>query len=118
MFGTLLRQRIRRRIQDPRGHTLAIEEASVSCHRSQVKLALRSNSGNRGNAKVSLRLVLRRQGWRVYDMAVQGIGLVQTWRNRLHRIRREKGLDGMSRQLALMQRRLGVKGPADGISRE
>ena len=48
MFGALLRQRIRRRMQDPRGHTLAIEEASVSCHRAQVKLALRSNSGKRG----------------------------------------------------------------------
>lgn len=115
MFGTLLRQRIRRRIQDPRGHTLAIQEASVSCHRARVQLSLRGNNSERRNAKVTLRLVLRRHGWRVYDMAVQGIGLVHTWRNRLHRIRREQGLDGMERQLALMQRRLGVKGPAEGI---
>ena len=109
VLGALLQERLRKRLRDPRGHTLEIQEASVDCRRARVVVSLHKHGSDRGAAQVVLSLVLRHEGWRIYDMAVEGIGLVRTWRNRLERIRRDHGMAGVHRQMRTMQRKLGVR---------
>ena len=53
-----------------------------------------------GNISIVYRLRLNEDGWKVYDVTVDGVSLVTTYRSTFSRLVREGGMDGLIERLA------------------
>ena len=104
---SLLQQRYVERIRDPRRHRLQILSTEVDCHQAKSRVALH-RVGHKTKNALEFHLRLSRQGWRVYDVVLEGASLVNSWRSRLSRVHREEGHDGLDKQLHRLTRRYDV----------
>ena len=64
--------------------------------------------GRKAKNALEFHLRLSRQGWRVYDVVLEGASLVNSWRSRLSRVHREEGHAGLDKQLHRLTRRYDV----------
>ena len=104
---SLLQHRYVERIKDPRRHRLQILSTEVDCHLAKSRVAL-ERVGRKTKNILEFHLSLSHQGWRVYDVVLEGASLVNSWRSRLSRVHREEGLPGLDRQLQRLMRRYDV----------
>ena len=105
---SLLQHRYVERIRDPRRHRLEILSTEVDCHRAKSRVTLH-REGRKSSNSLEFHLRLSRQeGWRVYDVVLEGASLVNSWRSRLSRVHREEGHAGLDDQLHRLMRRYSV----------
>ena len=107
-LSALLRKRYVERIRDPRRHVLHIRSAVARCDRVIARVAL-EHTHRRKTANMEFSLHPVTGEWKVFDVSVEGIGLVSSLRSRLVRTLREEGAIGLDRQLRILARRYGVE---------
>jgi phospholipid transport system substrate-binding protein len=105
---SLLQHRYVERIRDPRRHLLEILSTEVDCHLAKSRVALKS-TGRKSQNVLEFHMRLSREGWRVFDVVLEGASLVNSWRSRLNRVHREEGHDGLDKQLHRLMRRYNVE---------
>ena len=104
---SLLQHRYVERVKDPRRHRLQILSTEVNCHIAKSRVAL-ERVGRKAKNTLEFHLSLSSQGWRVYDVVLEGASLVNSWRSRLSRVYREEGHPGLDKQLHRLMRRYEV----------
>ncbi|MFO0747943.1 MAG: ABC transporter substrate-binding protein [Myxococcota bacterium] len=95
---------LRRLTEDasPLGQRLDIDRAEVDCDHATVDMTLGKRNG-RHRTDLSLQLAWTGSRWRAFDVSVDGVSLLETWRNRFRQLFRDGGVaavDEHLRQLA------------------
>jgi|GEM_PF-1993615 len=100
----MLRNRYLRGFEGPNQHLIRVLRSTVSCHTAAVRVAL-SRDGSRDKRVVDVELGHQSGDWRVFDVTLDGVSLVRTWRSRFLRIFRDGGLDAVDAQMRLLGER-------------
>lgn len=111
----MLRRRYLKGLEDPHLNPIDVLRSDVSCDRASVRVRLGAPS-TRSDRVVELDLIYREPEWRVYNVTVDGVSLIRTWRSRLRRVFADGGVDALDRQLRLLAERYarrGAVGPPD-----
>lgn len=91
----------------PLEQRLDITQSDVACDRATVRVALASRQARRDPTDLVLRLRFTELGWRAVDVSVDGVSLLETWKNRFRQVYRDGGvaaIDEHLRQLAARHR--------------
>lgn len=96
-----LRGHYLRRLTDdasPVGQHLDVARAEVACDRATVELTLARREG-RDHTDVALRMLWTGARWRAFDVSVDGVSLLETWKSRVRQIYRDGGLTAVDAHL-------------------
>ncbi|TNF28031.1 MAG: ABC transporter substrate-binding protein [Deltaproteobacteria bacterium] len=100
----MLRNRYLRGFEGPHQHLIEILRSVVSCHTATVRVALSGPNGGQPRV-VDVELGHDQGEWRVFDVTLDGVSLVRTWRSRFLRIYRDGGVDAVDAQMRLLGER-------------
>jgi len=100
----MLRSRYLRGLDEPHRHEMVVERSDVSCDRAEVTLTL-SQGRARADREVELDLAFVDGRWRVYNVTLDGVSLVRTWRSRFHRVFVDGGVAAVDRQMRILAAR-------------
>jgi len=104
---TGLRGRYLRRLtgdRSPAGQWLEVVRADVACDRGTVDFTL-GPRGGRGHNDVTLRMVWTGLAWRAYDVTVDGVSLLETWRSRFRTLYKDGGVAAVDEHLRELAQR-------------
>jgi ABC-type transporter MlaC component len=101
----MLRKRYLKALQDPRNTRLVVNRSDVSCDRGSVNVSIVRRDGS--GRSVDLDLVYVDGRWRVYNVSLDGVSLVRTWRSRFNAVFREGQVAGVDDQMKILDKRYG-----------
>lgn len=108
-------QQQERIVQEFRGMLVRIYSASVDAYRGQTmkvqparmapgdtEATVRNQYVRPGQPPVVVDYAMRKtpEGWKIYDIVVEGVSLVLTYRAEFEQVARESGIDGLIRRMA------------------
>lgn len=82
-----------------RGQTMKVEAARVPSNATDVTIRNRYFSPGQRPTPVDYAMRKTAEGWKVYDIVVDGISLVLTYRSQFEEAARSGGMDGLIKQL-------------------
>jgi len=93
-----------------RGQTMKVQPVSTPAGATEV--TVRNQYIRPGQPPVSVDYAMHKtpEGWKIYDITVEGISLVLTYRSEFEQVMRQSGVDGLLKRLA-------EKNTAPGVSR-
>ncbi len=106
----VLRTRYLKGMDAPGRHRIAVQRSLVSCDQASVRVAI-TDVDRQTERVVDLDMIYRAPKWRVFDVSLDGVSLVETWRSRFRRIYRDGGIAAVDEQLQLVARRYGLAQP-------
>ncbi|PKN54548.1 MAG: hypothetical protein CVU56_25850 [Deltaproteobacteria bacterium HGW-Deltaproteobacteria-14] len=108
----MLRNRYLRGFEGPHQHVIAVRRSDVSCRTATVRVAL-ARPGVRDGRVVDVALSHDGGQWRVFDVTLDGVSLVRTWRSRFLRIFKDGGAAAVDAQMRLLSERYRTNPDAD-----
>lgn len=108
----MLRNRYLRGFEGPHQNAIAIRRSDVSCRTATVRVAL-TQPGARDSRAVDVELSHDGGEWRVFDVTLDGVSLVRTWRSRFLRIYKDGGVAAVDAQMRLLGERYRTNPDAD-----
>jgi len=98
-LDALLRRKVLERLERPQDYRLKTRKVNHWCRDARVEGVLSRRQGRPAPRDVALRLAHRQGRWRIYDVAVDGSGLLASWRRHLSWAYRDDGVRGITREL-------------------
>lgn len=95
-----------------RGQTMVPEPVSVAPGDTEVTVRNRYLSPGRPPVKVNYEMHRTPEGWKAYDISVEGISLVATYRSTFDEAIRDAGIDGLISRMRSMNERFAGPQPA------
>jgi phospholipid transport system substrate-binding protein len=83
-----------------RGQTMRVQPAKMAPGATQVSVRNQYLAPGRPPTTVEYAMHKTPTGWKIYDITVEGVSLVLTYRGEFEQIVREGGIDGLIRRLA------------------
>ncbi len=99
-FRTLLVRIYSNAIGVYRGQTMRVQPAKMAPGATQVTVRNQYLSPGRPPTSVEYAMHKTPEGWKIYDITVEGVSLVLTYRGEFDQVVREAGIDGLIRRLA------------------
>ncbi|MGH8676118.1 MAG: MlaC/ttg2D family ABC transporter substrate-binding protein, partial [Burkholderiales bacterium] len=83
-----------------RGQTMRVQPVNMPPNATEV--AVRNQYLRPGQAPVAVDYAMRKtpQGWKIYDITVEGMSLVLTYRSEFEQVMRQSGVEGLLKRLA------------------
>ena len=82
------------------GQTMEVQRTKVPAGADDVTVSNRYLSPGRPPVTVDYAMHLTPQGWKIYDVVVDGVSLVLTYRSEFAQVVRQSGIDGLLARLA------------------
>lgn len=96
VFSSLLGRTYLERVETVEEKMVTIDSENVIFPKAQVKTSVH----RKGDVfPLDYRLLYKENGWKVYDVIIENIGLVSNYRNEFSGIIRKDGIDGLIRRL-------------------
>jgi len=99
-FRTLLVRIYSNAIGVYRGQTMRVQPAKIAPGATQVTVRNQYLSPGRPPTSVEYAMHKTPEGWKLYDITVEGVSLVLTYRGEFEQVVREGGIEGLIRRLA------------------
>ncbi len=99
-FRTLLVRIYSNAIGVYRGQTMRVQPVKMAPGATQVTVRNQYVSPGRPPTSVEYAMHKTPTGWKIYDITVEGVSLVLTYRGEFDQVVREAGIDGLIRRLA------------------
>ena len=98
-FRTLLVRIYSNAIGVYRGQTMRVQPVKMAPDATQVSVRNQYLSPGRPPTSVEYAMHKTPTGWKIYDITVEGVSLVLTYRGEFDQVVRESGIDGLIRRL-------------------
>ncbi|MCA9517147.1 MAG: ABC transporter substrate-binding protein [Myxococcales bacterium] len=108
----MLRRRYLKGLEDPHRNPIEVLRSDVSCDHASVRVRI-GVPRTRSDRVVELDLIYRDPEWRVFNVTLDGVSLIRTWRSRLHRVFADGGVDALDRQLRILAERYARGGTVE-----
>ncbi len=105
-IDSMLRKRYLRLLRAPSTQRVEISNVDVGCQKAALHVQVRDIRGGKSST-FDMNLRWGGQGWRVYDVHLDGVSLLQLWRSRFRRIYRDGGMRAIDRQMKVLAARYG-----------
>jgi phospholipid transport system substrate-binding protein len=99
-FRTLLVRIYSNAIGVYRGQTMRVQPAKIAPGATQVTVRNQYLSPGRPPTSVEYAMHKTPEGWKLYDITVEGVSLVLTYRGEFEQVVREGGIEGLIQRLA------------------
>ncbi|HEY6865475.1 MAG TPA: ABC transporter substrate-binding protein [Burkholderiales bacterium] len=106
-FRTLLVRIYSSAIGVYRGQTMRVQPVKMAPGASQVTVRNQYLSPGRPPTSVEYAMHKTPEGWKIYDITVEGVSLVLTYRGEFEQVVREGGIEGLIQRLAERNREPG-----------
>jgi len=84
--------------RSPIGQRLEVRRSEADCDQAVVELVVGPRTGSR-RTEVTLRMAWTGLAWRAWDATVDGVSLLETWRNRFRLLYRDGGVSAVDAHL-------------------